>query len=221
MAVLQLNVPMVTEWGQWQAIWATAGLLVAGLPSIVHATRRRLVRIRLRQHLELAGAVRESGRSAADLNPVLTDLIALNLANLARLEARRLPSGRSNFFWRSLQAVSLVGWGLATATAVGSVGGLSRDAVGLVISTAVIDAPLLGFAIVALDLTRFRLSRGWAQETETTLVLERTHDLAAELVPTLPLGPRNTFDELLGQRSALGPLWLTGRAPVPKPSPEP
>jgi hypothetical protein len=220
-AVLQLNVPMVTEWGQWQAVWAAAGLLVAALPGVVRAVRRRLVRVRLRQHLELAGAVRESGRPATDLDPVLTDLIALNLANLARLEARRLPNGPSNLAWRAVQAVSLLGWGLMAATAFDNVGSLGHGAVGLVISTAVIDAPLLGLAIVALDLTRFRANRGWARETEPTVVLERTHDLAAELVPTLPLGSRNTLDELLGQRSALGPLWRTGRAAVPRPRPEP
>jgi hypothetical protein len=213
--VLQLNLPMAIDWTQWQMIWAAAGFLVASLPAIRRAVRRRLVRARLRQNLELAGAVRESGQPAADLDPVLTDLIAVNLANLARLEARRLPARRSPLVWRLVQAVSLVGWALAAAVAIAKLPGIRQDPIGLVISSAVVDAPLLCLAVITRDLTRARLPRGWAAALAAEETLdERTHDLAAELVPTLPLGRRNTLDELLDQRSELGTHWRTGHATV-------
>jgi hypothetical protein len=206
---------MAVIWAQWQTIWAAAGLLVAALPAIGWAVRRRLVRARLRQNLELAGAVRESGHPAADLDPVLTDLIAVNLANLARLEARRLPNRPSHLAWRAVQAISVVGWALATAAAITNLTSIRHDAVGLIISTTVVDAPLLCLAAIARDLTRARRPRGWAAAMAADETLEeRTHDLAAELVPTLRLGTRNTLDELLGQRSDLGPHWRPGHATV-------
>jgi hypothetical protein len=218
---LQLNLPMASDWAQWQLIWAAAGLLVALLPALGRGLRRRLVRARLRQNLELAGAVRESGQPPTELDPVLTDLIAVNLANLARLEARRLPTPPPHPLWRIVQAASIAGWALATAVAAATLPLLRQDAVGLVISTAVIDAPLLCLAIVARDLTRARRPAGWAAALVAEGNLdERTHDLAAELVPTLPLGKRNTLDELLGQRSELGSHWRTGRATVRPLAPE-
>jgi hypothetical protein len=218
---LQLNLQMAIDWAQWQMIWAAAGLFVALLPALGPAVRRRLVRARLRQNLELAGAVRESGQPATELDPVLTDLIAVNLANLARLEARRLPTRPPHWLWRIVQAVSVAGWALATAVAVTKLPLLGQDAVGLVVSTAVVDAPLLCLAIVARDLTRARRPGGWAAAMVAQESLEeRTHDLAAELVPTLQLGKRTTLDELLGQRSELGSHWRTGRATVRPLGPE-
>jgi hypothetical protein len=218
---LPLNACMAIDWVTAQAISVGAGLIAASVPAALRTVRRLQIRTRLRQNLDLASAVREHGPSV-ELDPVLSELIAQNLAELAQLEGRRLRAAPSSLAWKAVQLVSVVGWAFAAVLAVMSTGGLPHNAVGLVIFALAVDLPLLLLAIVGLDMVRRRSRRvgprrienGSAQGAgpgpvprEVTLA-EQTRDLAEELAPTLPLGRRD-------QRSDLGPQWRTGRAAVP------
>jgi len=223
----QFNLSMVMAWGQLQVISVAAGLLVGAVPGLFRVVRRRQLRGRLRLNLELAGAVREVGHSAVGLDPVLTDLIAANLANLAKLERRRLRPGPATRTSKLVEGVAIAGWALAAAAAVTHADRIPHTGIGLLVSTVVIVAPVLAVCGLALDLFRERPSRpadevlektrDLAEEIVPALPLDKdvTDDLASELIPTIPLGRRSTIGEVLGQRSNLGGGWLTGRASVP------
>jgi hypothetical protein len=172
----------------------------------------------LRRNLDLAGAVRRSGQPVDRLDPVLAELIAQNLVDLAWLQTRPAPAGgRPGQGWRAIQVLSILGWAAAAITAISVVGAIPTSPAGLVISTITIDAPLWCLLAVISELVRRPPTRAGENLPET--LAERTHDLAAELVPTLPLGHRNTLEEVLGRRAQLGPTWRVGRAAVPRPAP--
>jgi hypothetical protein len=223
----QFNLSMAMGWAQLQVMAVAVGLLAGAAPGLFRMVRRRQLRGRLRLNLELAGAVREVGHSAVELDPVLTDLIAANLANLAKLERLRLRRGPAKRIWKLVELVAIAGWALAAAAAVTHVGQVPRTGIGLLVSTVVIVAPVLAACSLALDLFRERPSRpadevlektrDLAEEIVPALPLDKdvTDDLASELIPTIPLGRRSTLGEVLSQRSQLGGRWRTGRASVP------
>ena len=206
---------MGIDWGAAQAISAAAGLVVASLPGAVRNGRRLRLRVRLRQNLDLASAVRDHG-PPVELDPVLTELITQNLTELARLEGRRLRTAPSSLAWKVVQLVSVVGWVGAAVLAGMRTDELPRNSAGLVIFAVAVDIPLLCLAVVGRDLVRrrFRRVRPGPVRREITLA-EQTRDLADELATTLPLPRRDALQAVLAQRSDLGPQWRVGRAAVP------
>jgi hypothetical protein len=206
---------MAIDWAGWQAISVGVGLVGASLPAALRTVRRLQLRAQLRQNLDLASAVREHG-SSVQLDPVLTELIAQNLTELAQLEGRRLRAAPSRPAWKALQLLSVVGWGFAAVRAALSTAGLPHNAGALVVFAVAVDVPLLFLAVVGLDLVRRRRRtvRPEPVPREDTLA-EQTRDLAEELATTLSLGRRDVLKSVLAQRSDLGPHWRVGRAAVP------
>jgi hypothetical protein len=206
---------MAIDWAGWQAISVGVALVAASLPAAMRTVRRSQIRTRLRRNLDLASAVREHG-SSVELDPVLTELIAQNLTELAQLERRRLRAAPSRPGWKAVQLASVVGWAFAAVLAARSTAGLAHNAGGLVVFAVAVDVPLMFLAIVGLDLVRRRRRRvrPGPVPLETTLV-DMAEDLAEELTETLPLGRRDALQAFLGQRAELGPQWRVGRAAVP------
>ena len=206
---------MAIDWAGWQAISVGVGLVAASLPAAMRTVRRLHLRARLRQNLDLASAVREHG-SSVQLDPVLTELIAQNLTELAHLEGRRLRAAPSRPAWKALQLASVAGWAFAAVLAARSTGGLPHNAGALVVFAVAVDVPVLFLAMVGLDLVRRRRRTAQPEPVPPEVTLaERTRDLAEELATTLSLGRRDALNSVLAQRSDLGPHWRVGRAAVP------
>jgi hypothetical protein len=176
---------------------------------------------RLRQNLDLASAVREHG-SSVQLDPVLTELIAQNLMELAELEGRRLRAAPSRPAWKALQLVSMVGWAFAAVLAARSTGGLPHNAGGLVVFAIAVDVPLLFLAIVGLDLVRRRRRRVKPEPVpRRSPSPSETRDLAEELATTLSLGRRDALNSVWPSAPTSGRAGASAARPFPRSSGRP